>query len=219
MSAARGTARAANRMRHRTPSGGTSAAAGPVRGARHLRGAGACGSEPELPQPSRSDCAVGASDLHKLFARLPVAGHAPVASWVPCGQRAQAQRCTLPSAGPPARPARQPSRAVRAAGRADCRNLPLALCCYVFTRRTSLHGAENLAAVRLSAYNDLSKHLQLIFGVGWLSSYTSAASMSSSGSGRSAKSSKETSLVPPCPARSRSSSSASRTTRYASPGE
>jgi hypothetical protein len=33
----------------------------------------------------------------------------------------------------------------------------------VFTRRTWLHGAENLAAVRLSAYNDLSKHMRMIF--------------------------------------------------------
>jgi hypothetical protein len=30
------------------------------------------------------------------------------------------------------------------------------------TRRTSLHRAKNLAAVRLSAYNDLSKHMQMI---------------------------------------------------------
>ena len=34
------------------------------------------------------------------------------------------------------------------------------------TRRTSLHRAKNLAAVRLSAYNDLSKHMQMILDSG-----------------------------------------------------
>jgi hypothetical protein len=45
--------------------------------------------------------------------------------------------------------------------------LPVTPCVFVnvLTRRTSLHRAENLAAVRLSAYNDLSKHVQMILDV------------------------------------------------------
>jgi hypothetical protein len=69
--------------------------------------------------------------------------------------------------------------------------------------------SQPLAAL-ISAHNDLSKHMQMIFDAAWLAGYTSAAS-SSAGSGRSANSQPGTGSSPA------SASSASRTTRYAKP--
>ena len=121
------------------------------------------GSEPPRRHPDSHSASPNATAAARPLAAHPSSGAPATSSLRRTAVLARLAVLQSPLAGAgPGRPVTRSSTS-DGAPEAGCRPLPSRhVYLNAFTCRTSLHRTENLAAVRLSAYNDLSKHVQMI---------------------------------------------------------